>query len=49
MKNFNNEERDIYGMYKGKTQEETLANLQKGLLAAPEEAKGIILSVIQRL
>lgn len=49
MKNFNNEERDIYEMYKGKTQEETLANLQKGLLAAPEEAKGIILSVIQKL
>lgn len=49
MYNFNNEERDVYEMYKGETAEETMENLQNGLSAAPEEAKGIILSVIRRL
>lgn len=49
MMNFNNEEKDIYEIYKGETQEETLENLQKGLSAAPEEAKDIILSVLRKL
>ena len=49
MFNFNNEEKDIHEMYKGETREETIENLQNALSAAPEEAKDIILSVIQRL
>ena len=49
MYHFNNEEKDIYEMYKGQTEEETLENLKQGLSAALEEAKDIILSVIKRL
>lgn len=49
MMNFNNEEKDIYEMYKGETKAETLENLQKSLSAAPEEAKDIIQSVLQKL
>lgn len=49
MMNFNNEEKDIYEIYKGKTKEETLENLKKSLSATPEEAKDIIVSVLQKL
>ena len=49
MFNFNNEEKDVYEMYRGETREETIDNLKNALSAAPEEAKDIMLSVIQRL
>lgn len=49
MLNFNNEEKDIYEMYKGETREETIDNLKNALSEAPEEAKDVILSVIKCL
>lgn len=49
MYNFNDEERQIYEMYKGETLEETLENLNNGLLAAPKEMKDIIIAVIKNL
>lgn len=49
MLNFNNEEQDIYEMYKGETEAETLDNLKVGLAEAPEEMKAIILAVINQL
>ena len=49
MYNFNNEERDVYEMYKGESEEETMENLQKGLAVASEEAKPLIISVIEKI
>ena len=49
MYNFNNEEKDIYEMYKGETEAETLGSLKVGLAVAPEEMKDIILAVIKQL